>query len=610
MGGTVGRATVSRWGTALAALAPGIGALRGYRRPWLRGDVVAGLTVAAYLVPQVMAYSEIAGLPAVTGLWAICATLLVYAVVGTSRQLSVGPESTTALMTAAAVGPLAAGDPARYAVLATTLAAVVAGLCLVGWAARLGFLADLLSKPVLVGYMAGVAVVMVVGQLGKITGVTVSGDSFLSDVQSWLRGLGSADPATLALAGAVLVALFLGSWRFPRAPVPLVVMLAAAAVVSGLGLDVAVVGRIPAGLPPLSLPSLPLGDLRLLLLPAVGIAIVGYTDNVLTARSFATRRRCEIDANQEMFALAAANAGSSLVSGFPVSSSASRTVIGDAVGSRSQLHNLVALALVLASLLALGRVLSAFPSAALGAVVVYAATRLVDVAEFRRFAAFRRSELVLALATTVMVLLAGVLYGVLAAVGLSILDLLRRVARPHQAVLGFAPGLAGMHDVDDNPGTRRLPGLVVYRYDSPLFFANAEDFRRRALAAVDDAAQPVEWFLLNAEGNVEVDMTGVDALDAVREELGRRGVVMALARVKRELLEQLTAAGFLERLGPGHVFPTLPVAVQAYLEDYRRRHGQSPDGVDVVQPPPPAPLPPLPPAPRRRPEGLRGPREG
>jgi high affinity sulfate transporter 1 len=610
MGGRDSAGTAARWGAALAGLVPGVDTLRHYRRRWLRGDVVAGFTVAAYLVPQVMAYSEIAGLPAVTGLWAICATLLLYALVGTSRQLSVGPESTTALMTAAAVAPLAAGDPARYAVLATALAAVVAGLCLVGWVARLGFLADLLSKPVLIGYMAGVAVVMIGGQLGTVTGVHVSGHSFVSDVRSWLEGIGSADPTTVVLATVVLVALFVGSWRFPRAPVPLAVMLAAAAAASVLGLDVAVVGQVPGGLPPLALPEVQPGDLRLLLLPAVGIAIVGYTDNVLTARSFATRQRCEIDANQELFALAAANAGSSLVSGFPVSSSASRTVIGDAVGSRSQLHNLVALGLVLGALLALGRVLSAFPSAALGAVVMYAATRLVDVGEFRRFAAFRRSELVLALATTAMVLLAGVLYGVLAAVGLSILDLLRRVARPHQAVLGFAPGLAGMHDVDDNPGTRRLPGLVVYRYDSPLFFANAEDFRRRALAAVDDAAQPVEWFLLNTEGNVEVDMTGVDALDAVREELGRRGVVMALARVKRELEEQLSAAGFLQRLGADRVFPTLPVAVQAYLEDYRRRHGRWPDGVEVVQPPPPAPLAPRPPSPRRRAEGLRGPREG
>lgn len=610
MGGRSSADTVARWGAALAALVPGADALRHYRRRWLRGDVVAGFTVAAYLVPQVMAYSEIAGLPAVTGLWAICATLLLYALVGTSRQLSVGPESTTALMTAAAVGPLAAGDAVRYAALATALAVVVAALCLVGWAARLGFLADLLSKPVLVGYMAGVAVVMIGGQLGTVTGVRVTGSSFVSDVRSWLAGLGSADPTTVVLAAVVLVALFVGGWRFPRAPVPLAVMLAAAAVVSALGLDVAVVGQIPGGLPPLALPEVQPSDLRLLLLPAVGIAIVGYTDNVLTARSFATRRRCEIDANQELFALAAANAGSSLVSGFPVSSSASRTVIGDAVGSRSQLHNLVALGLVLGALLALGRVLSAFPSAALGAVVMYAATRLVDVGEFRRFAAFRRSELVLALATTAMVLLAGVLYGVLAAVGLSILDLLRRVARPHQAVLGFAPGLAGMHDVDDNPGTRRLPGLVVYRYDSPLFFANAEDFRRRALAAVDDAAQPVEWFLLNTEGNVEVDMTGVDALDAVREELGRRGVVMALARVKRELEEQLSAAGFLQRLGTERVYPTLPVAVQAYLADYRRRHGRWPDGVEVVPPPPAAPLPPRPPTPRRGAEKLGGPREG
>jgi MFS superfamily sulfate permease-like transporter len=264
--------------------------------------------------------------------------------------------------------------------------------------------------------------------------------------------------------------------------------------------------------------------------------------------------------------------------GFPVSSSGSRTVVGDAVGSRSQLHSLVAVASVVLALLFLRPVLATFPTAALGAIVIYAALRLIDVAEFRRFASFRRSEFLLALATTASVLVLGVLLGVLVAVGLSIADLLRRVARPHDGVLGFVAGIAGMHDVDDYPGAHLVPGLIVYRYDSPLFFANAEDFRTRALAAVDEAPAPVEWFVLNAESNVEVDLTGLDAVEDVRAELARRGTVFAMARVKQDLLVALRAAGLADRVGAERIFPTLPTAVEAYVDWYREEHGRPPEG--------------------------------
>ena len=324
------------------------------------------------------------------------------------------------------------------------------------------------------------------------------------------------------------------------------------------------VGEIPGTLPSVGPPDVGLSDLTALLGPALGLMLVGYVDNVLTARAFATRNGYRIDANQELLALGASNAAAGLVQGFPVSSSGSRTVIGDALGSRSQLHSLVALATVVLALVALRPVLAAFPTAALGAIVIYAALRLVDVAEFRRIGSFRRSELLLALGTTASVLLLGVLAGVLAAVGLSIADLLRRVARPHDGILGFVPGLAGMHDVDDHAGAQLVPGLVVYRYDSPLFFANAEDFRTRALAAVDDAPGPVEWFVLNAESNVEVDLTALDAVEELRAELDRRGVLFAMARVKQDLLVALEASGLADRVGADRIFPTLPTAVQAF----------------------------------------------
>ena len=562
-------------------LAPGLRSLRQYQRAWLRPDVVAGIAVAAYLIPQVMAYAVVAGLPPVVGLWSVSVALVVYVVVGSSRQMSVGPESTTALLTAVVVAPLAAGDPGRYAALAAALALVVGVLCLVARVARLGFLADLLSKPVLVGYMAGIAVLMIVSQLEKVTRVPVTGDGVVAEVASFVGNLDRLHPATAILAAGVLALLLVVAHRFPRAPAPLIGILAAAVVAAvfslgAKGLDL--VGVIPGRLPHIGLPDVALSDLAHLLGPALGVMIVGYVDNVLTARAFAGRNGYRIDANQELLGLGTVNLATGVTQGFPVSSSGSRTAVGDAVGSRTQLHSLVAVATVVVALGFLRPVLASFPTAALGAIVIYAALRLIDVTEFRRFASFRRSEFLLALATTVSVLVLGVLIGVLVAVGLSIADLLRRVARPHDGVLGFVAGTAGMHDVDDYPGARLVPGLVVYRYDSPLFFANAENFRIRALAAVDAAAAPVEWFVLNAESNVEVDLTGLDAVENVRAELARRGTVFAMARVKQDLLVALRAAGLVDRIGADRLYPTLPTAVEAYVGWYRERHGEAPPG--------------------------------
>jgi sulfate permease, SulP family len=566
----------------VGSLLPGLTMLRGYRRSWLRGDLVAGVTVAAYLVPQVMAYAEVAGLPAVAGLWAILGSLLVYALLGSSPHLSVGPESTTALMTATVIAPLALGDPDRYASLAAALAGLVGVICVLAWLLRLGFLAELLSRPVLIGYMAGVAVIMITGQLGKVTGVDADGDGPVGEVLAVLRHLDQVKGPTLGLSAAVLVALVLGTRLAPRAPMPLVAILGASLAVPLLGLDrkgLRLVGEIPASIPVPSLPAVDPGDLRVLLLAAVGVAVVGYTDNVLTGRAFAVRNGYKIDANSELLALGAANLASATLKGFPLSSSGSRTTIAESLGARSQLYSLVALGAVLATLLAGRGLLARFPLAALGALVIWAATRLVDVAEFRRLARFRRSELVLALATTVGVLVADILYGVLVAVGLSVLDLLRRVAWPHDGILGYAPGVAGMHDIDDYPSALQIEGLVAYRYDSPLFFANAENFRTRATAAVDAAPTPAGWFLLNAQANVQVDLTAIDMLDELRTELAGRGVVMALARVTAEVEAELRQAGFLDRLGPDLLFATLPTAVQAYAAWFQAEHGRPPRGL-------------------------------
>ncbi|MGY0390485.1 SulP family inorganic anion transporter [Nocardioides sp. WG-D5] len=537
---------------------------RGYQRSWLWPDLLAGVTITAYLVPQVMAYAELAGLPPETGLWACVGAMLVYGLLGTSRLLSVGPESTTALMTAAAIGatPGAARDPAGFA---ATLALVVAAICFAGWLARVSVLAELFSRPVLVGYMAGIAALMVVSQLDNLTGVRIEGDDVLTELASFVRNLDQVHLPTLLLGVGAAAAMILGSVLAPRAPVALLGMLAATGLVAllGEGHGLRLVGEISIRPPAPGLPDLELGSVVAMLAPALGVAFVGYTDNILTGRAFAGRDE-RVDARRELLALGGANVGSALLHGFPVSSSGSRTAIGHAVGGRTQLTSYVTAATTVAAVLFLAPVLEAFPEAALGAVVVYAATKLVEVGELRRFARFRRSELVLALVATLAVLAAGVMWGVLIAVGLSVLDLLRRVAHPHDAVLGLVPGLAGMHDVDDYPDAEEVPGLLVYRYDSPLFFANAEDFRTRALAAVDAAEWPVEWFLLNVEANVEVDITAVDALESLRRALAERGVVLAIARIKQDLRDSLAPSGILDRIGEERLFPTLPTAVEAY----------------------------------------------
>ncbi|MGZ5367222.1 SulP family inorganic anion transporter [Aeromicrobium sp.] len=588
----MGRKRESHLGGLSARLFPGIDTLRHYQRSWLRGDLLAGIAVAAYLIPQVMAYATVAGLPAVAGLWAVLAPLALYAVFGSSLRLSVGPESTTALMTAVAVGAATGMDPARYAALAAALALVVGCFCLVGFFVKLGFVADLLSRPVLVGYMAGIAVLMIVSQLGKITGIPIHGDTPLEETRHALIHLSEANLATVLLAAGVLVFLLVSRHYFPRSPAPLMGMLLGAAAVALFDLKdrgVTAVGAIPRSLPTPALPDVSWHDLLTLLLPAIGVALVAYSDNVLTARAF-TQSGEKVDNNQELLALGAVNLGAGLFHGFPVSSSGSRTVIGVSMGSKSQLYSLVALGTVVASMLFFGPVIALFPQAALGAVVIYAALMLIDLHELARIGRFRASELVLALSTTVGVLTFGVLNGIGIAIGLSILDLLRRVARPHDGVLGYVPGVPGMHDVDDYANALQVPGLVVYRYDSPLFFANSQDFVERALDAVDDSDAQVEWFLLNAEANVEVDLTSVDALEQLRDTLTKRGIHFAMARVKTDMKDDLKAGGFTDKLDESQIFMTLPTAVEAYLQWYEKEHGTRPPGFTMPgSPPGPAP---------------------
>jgi high affinity sulfate transporter 1 len=546
---------------------PGLKKLLSYRRKWLRGDILAGLTVAAYLIPQCMAYGELAGVEPVAGLWAILPPMIIYAIFGSSTQLSIGPESSTAVMTAVAIAPFAATRSDTYISLAALLAIIMGLVCIAGYIAKLGFLADLLSKPVLIGYMAGIALIMIGGQIGKIAKIEIEADAFFGQISEFISKLELAHTPTLILGIAVLIFLFVLQRRFPTAPIPLIAVLLSTAAVAIFNLNnrgVAVVGEIPAGLPQFALPQISFQDLSSLVAAAVGISIVGYSDNVLTARAFANRHNYKIDANQELLALGLANLGNGLMQGFPISSSGSRTVIGDSVGSKSQLFSLVAMVAVIVVLLFLRPVLALFPKAALGAIVIYAATRLIEITEFIRLYRFRRSEFLLAIVTTLAVLATDILVGVGIAVSLSVIELFSRVARPHDAVLGTVPDLAGLHDIEDWEGAKTIPGLLMYRYDAPLCFANAENFKQRSLLAIKAESVPVEWFVLNMEANVEIDITAIDMLSELRAELASKNITFAMARVKQDLYLNLERAGFLEEIRVEHIYPTLHTAIAAF----------------------------------------------
>jgi SulP family sulfate permease len=556
-----------------AEVTPGLAQLRGYRPEWLRADVLAGVAVTAYLMPQCLAYADLAGVPAANGLWVAVIAMIVYAPLGTSRLLSVGPESATAVMVAAAVAPLAAGDGARYLALAAALAILVGLVCVGAFALRLGFVADMLSQPILIGYMAGVALIMIASQLGTLTSVPLSAEDSIGQVIELAGRLDEVQPVSLALGIGVLAFLLVLARLRPLAPGTLIAVVGAAALVALLGLEddgIAVVGPVPGGLPTPALPSVALSDVTALIGSAAAITLVGYSDVMLSGRAFARRNGERIDPNRELLALGGANLVAGLTGGFPLSASGSRTAIIDAMRAHSQLAGLVAAASVAIVVLLVPGLIALIPKTALGGVVVYAALRLIDVPALRRLRAFRMTELGLAVAALVGVLAFGVLAGILVAVGLSVADLFARVARPPASVLGRVPGLAGLHNVEDYPDAEQIPGLVVFRYDAPLCFANAEDFHDRALEAVDAQPVPVEWFLLNAEAIVELDVTAADALRALIDDLGERRVVFAMARVKQDFRAQLARGGLLQAMDEERIYPTLPTAVEAF-ERWRER---------------------------------------
>jgi high affinity sulfate transporter 1 len=543
---------------------PGVRVLRTYRRAWLRADLLAGAVLAAILVPQGMAYAELAGLPAVTGLYTTIACLVGYAVLGPSRVLVLGPDSSISPLILAAITPLlVTDDPARAIALAGMLAVLV-GLTEIGLGlGKLGFVADLLSKEVQVGYMNGLAITIIVGQLPKLFGFSTHADSFLAELRAFVEHLEQTQTTTLIVGVAVLVLLLVLPRITTRLPAVLVGVLGATVASAVLGLaasGVATVGALPQGVPTPAVPWTTAGDVVPLLIAAVGITLVSLTDTIATATSFAARRGEEVEPNQEMIGMGAANIAAGLFQGFAVSTSGSRTAVAEQSGAKSQVTGLVGAGLVAALLLFLNSLLADLPQTALAAVVIVAALSLMDMGLLRRYLRVRRSAFAVSLLATVGVVLLGVLQGIVVAVTLAILLFFRRNWWPHGAVLGTVEGVEGWHDVDAHPDAQQIPGVVVYRWEAPLFFANAGSFRQQIRHLVHER-QP-EWVVIQCEAVTDVDVTAAEMLEQLDNELNAAGVHLAFAEMRSRLQDLTLRYGLLETLDREHFYPTLEAALE------------------------------------------------
>jgi len=549
--------------------APGLETLLHYQPAWLGRDVAAGLSVAAIALPVGIAYSDLAGVPAVVGMYSAIFPLLAYALFGSSRQLMTGPDAATCIIVAASLGPLAGGDTRLYLALMVVLTLMTGVLYVIGGLARLGFIANFLSQPILAGYLNGIAVIILTGQLPKLCGYSSSVDEIFSKWVEFGEKLPHSHLPTLILGICLLAAMVVLRRLSPRLPAALLVVVAGIAVVAVLGLDqhgVAILGRVPAGLPDLHLAPVEAEKLRSLFVDATGITLVSFTSGVLTAKSFARLNRYDIDANQELIAFGAANLAAGIAQGFPVTGADSRTAVNNAMGGKTQLVGVVAAAAMLAVLFFLTAPLGYVPITALAAVIMVSSVGLFDFATLRDLYRSSRRELLLSLATTVGVLLLGVLKGVLLAVILSLLWLLAIGSRPHDAVLGRVPGIKGFHDITDYPGAVTVPGLVLYRFDANLVFFNVDYFRDRVRSIIAAAKTPVEWFIVDASAVNVVDITALHKFAELREELAARGIVFGAARVKRNLERFFNPEWAREAFNTrtAHRFPTLKSAVRAF----------------------------------------------
>ena len=545
---------------------PGLRQLLQYRREWLPSDLVAGVSVAAVAVPTAIAYAQLIGFQPIVGLYASILPLVVYALLGTSRQLMVNPDAATCAVFAAAVVPLAGGDHDALIALSVALSILTGLICVAAGLLRLGFVADFLAKPILVGYLNGVAISIFLGQIGKVFGFPMKAHGIVPRLIELVQKLPQTHWPTLGVALATLAVILTSKRLSPRLPAPLLATVAAIVLVYVLDLErrgVAVVGALPAGLPDLRWPRLDPVLLRSLLFGAAGVALMSFSSDMVTARSFAARNRYDLDPDQEFIALGACQIAAGVSQGFAVSGADSRTAVNDAMGGKSQMVGLVAAATMTVVLFFLTEPLRYLPVAALGAVLIVAAVGLFEAPELVRMWRLQRSECTLAVLTMFGVIWLDVLDGVLIAVGFALLLLIKRASRPHEAVLGRVPGLGGWHDVSDYPDARTEPGLVVYRFGGAIVFFNAGYFKKRVIELAD-THRDARWIILEGGPINHVDVTGADTLEALIGELEARGIRLGLANARRGVREMLQRAGVLERIGVDAVFPALDAAADAF----------------------------------------------
>jgi len=550
---------------------PGLDTLRRYETAWLPHDIFAGIVLATMLVPVGIAYAAASGLPGIYGLYATIVPLLAYAVFGPSRILVLGPDSALAGVILGVVTPLSRGDPLRAVILAGMMAIVSGIVCILAGIARLGFVTELLSKPIRYGYMNGIALTVLISQLPKLFGFSIESEGPLRSL--WAIGGAILEGRTnwvafaIGLATLTVILLLKNSKRLPGI---LVAVVGATTVVGVLDLGarygVQVLGPLPQGLPGFVVPWIGYGDVFPVLIGGCAMALISFADTSVLSRAYAARLESRVDPNQEMVGLGAANLATGFFQGFPISSSSSRTPVAEAAGARTQLTSVVGALAIALLLLAAPNLLRHLPTAALAAVVIAAAISLIEIVDLKRIYRIQRWEFWLAIVCFVGVAVLGVIPGIGLAIAIAIAEFLWDGWRPHSAVLGRAAGVKGYHDITRYPNARRIPGLVLFRWDAPLFFANAEFFKERALDAVAASPTPVRWLVVAAEPVTSVDVTACDMVAELDEALHAQGIELCFAELKDPVKDKLKRFGLFVQLGENYFFPTIGVAVSRYLE--------------------------------------------
>ena len=552
---------------------PGLLTLRRYDPAWLRNDIVAGVVLTTMLVPVGIAYAVASGVPGIYGLYATIVPLLAYALFGPSRILVLGPDSSLAAVILAVVLPLSDGDPSRAIALAGMMAIVSGTVCILAGIARLGFVTELLSKPIRYGYMNGIALTVLISQVPKMLGFSIKSDGPLTNIwaiaESVLEGKTNQ---TAFLVGAGTLAVILLLKRSKRVPGILIAVVGATVVVGVFDLaasaGVSVLGPLPQGLPSFAIPWITYADIGPILIGGCAVALVSFADTSVLSRAYAARTRSHVDPNQEMVGLGAANLAAGFFQGFPISSSSSRTPVAEAAGAKTQLTGVVGAITVALLLVAAPDLLRNLPSSALAAVVIASAIGLIEVGDLRRIYRIQRWEFWLSIVCLIGVAVLGAIPGIGLAIVIAVIEFLWDGWRPHSAVLGRAEGVKGYHDITRYPDARLIPGLVLFRWDAPLFFANAELFHARVVAAVAASPTPVRWVVVAAEPVTSVDVTAADAVAELDDELHEAGIELCFAEMKDPVKDKLKRFGLFARFGEETFFPTIGEAVSRYLETH------------------------------------------